>query len=118
MRTTLETPNQLLERLDRMGLDHVRNLLTKNHFAPKTLGLVQGWIDRKEEQRNPTPPPEAPKPDPAVQEALRTARQALRETRKVREAAAKTQRLAIIAIATASAGILVSILSLFATAIR
>lgn len=47
---------------------------------------------------------------------MRTARQAIREARKVREAAAKTQRLAIIA--TASAGIVVSILSLFATAIR
>ena len=117
MKTTLETPDQLLERLDRMGLDHVSNLLTKNHFEPKTLGLVQGWISRKEEERNPTAPA-APELDPVVQEALRTARQAIREARRVREDAAKTQRLATIAIAVASAGIVVSFLSLFAIAIR
>jgi len=115
MKATLETPNQLLERLERMGLDHAKSLLAKNHFEPKTLGLVQGWISRKEEELNPTPPAEL---DPAVQEALKTARQAIREARRVREAAAKTQRLAVIAIAVAGAAIAISILALFATAIR
>ena len=118
MKATLETPDQLIKRLEHMGLDHAKNLLARQHFERKAVGLVQGWIARKEEERNPTPPPEAAKPDPAVQEALKTARQAIREARRVREAAAKTQRLATIAIAVASAGIVVSILSLFAIAMR
>jgi hypothetical protein len=32
MKATIETPDQLLDRLDSMGLDRVWNLLAKNHF--------------------------------------------------------------------------------------
>lgn len=116
MKETLETPDQMLERLERMGLDHVKNLLESNHFDPKTLGLVHGWVARKAEEQNPTPA--APKPEAVAQEALQTARQAIREARNLRVAAAKTQRLFTIAIAVAGAGFLVSVLTLFAISIR
>jgi len=116
MKATLETPDQMLERLERMGVDRVKTLMANKHFDPKTIGLVQGWIQRKIEEQNPTTP--APPVDEVAQEALQTARQAIREARKMRAAAAKTQRLATIAIAVAGAGILVSILTLFAIAIR
>jgi len=116
MKQTLETPDQMLERLERMGVERVTTLLESNHFDPKTVGLVHGWIKGKEEAQNPTPP--APKVDEIAEEALKTARQAIREARKLRAAALKTQRLATIAIAVAGAGIFVSILTLFASAIR
>ena len=55
MKATLETPDQLLERLDSMGLDNAKNLLARKHFEPKAVGLVQGWVSRKEEELNPIP---------------------------------------------------------------
>ena len=116
MKATLETPDQMLERLERMGIERVKSLLATQHFDPKTIGLVNGWIQRKEEERNPTPA--APKTDEIAQEALKTARQAIREARKMRAAAVKTERMATIALVVAGAGILVSILTLFAIAIR
>ena len=116
MKTTLETPDQMLERLERLGLDRVQSLLTTNHFDPKTIGLVQGWVERKEEEQNPTPPVRTA--DEIAQEALHTARQATIEARRLRAAALQTQRMAQIAIAIAGAGIAISILTLFAFAIR
>ena len=88
MQTTIETPDQLLERLDLMGLERVKTLHRKNHFEKKKRGVVDGWIERKEEELNPTPAPAVAKPDPAVQEALRIARRAFQEARKTQEAAA------------------------------
>ncbi len=116
MKATLETPDQMLERLERMGVDRVETLLESDHFDPKTLGLVHGWIKRKEEERNPTAP--APNFEEMAQEALKTARQALHEDRKTRVVALKNQRLATIAVAVAGTGLLISILTLFAIAIR
>ena len=116
MKATLETPNQMLERLDRMGLERVRALLEQDHFDPKTIGLVTGWIKRKEEERNPTPA--APPTEEVAREALKAARQAVSEARKARVVAAKAQRLSTIGLAVAGAATLVAILTLFATAIR
>ncbi len=116
MKATLETPDQMLKRLDRMGLERVKSLLETDHFEPKTIGLVQGWIKRRTEEQCPSPA--APKPEVVAQEALTAARQAIRETRKLRVAELKTRRMATIAIAVSGAAFLVSILTLFASAIR
>jgi len=116
MKATLETPDQMLERLDRLGLDRVKSLLGTDHFDPKTIGLVQGWIKRKEEELNPTPTVRSA--DEVAQEALQTARQAKVEARKLRAIALKTQRTAQIALAVAGAAIVISFLTLFAFAIR
>ena len=116
MKATLETPDQMLERLERMGLERVQTLVETNHFDAKTIGLVHGWVKRKIEEQNPTRP--APKIDEIAQEALKTARQAIREERKTRAITLKTQRLATIAIAVAGAAVFISILTLFASAIR
>ena len=116
MKTTLETPDQMLERLERMGLERVQSLLATKHFDPKTLGLVQGWIARKREEQNPTP--DGPAPEVVALEALQTARKATSDVRRLHVAAAKTQRLALIALAVAGSGLLISILTLFAIAIR
>ena len=117
MKGTLETPDEMLERLDRMGLDRVKSLLTTGHFERKTLGLVHGWVQRKEEEKNPPAPP-APSAEELAQEALKTARLAVREARKMHAAAVKTRRTATIALALSGVGILLSILTLFAFAIR
>jgi hypothetical protein len=116
MKATLETPDQMLERLERMGVERVKSLLDGDHFDSKALGLVHGWIKRKAEQQNPTPP--APNFEEIAQEALKTARKAIREDRKTRAVVLKTQRLATIAIAVAGASVLISILTLFASALR
>lgn len=116
MKASLETPDQMLERLERLGLERVQSLLGTNHFDPKTMGLVQGWIKRKEEERNPTP--KVRTAEEIAQEALQVARQATKEARKLRAVALKTQRTAQIAIAVAGAGIAISFLTLFAFAIR
>ncbi|NIM01309.1 MAG: hypothetical protein GTN89_10795 [Acidobacteria bacterium] len=115
MKTTLETPSQMLERLERMGLDRVKALLEKDHFDPKTIGLVAGWIKRKQEEENPAPT--APPADEVAREALKIARQAAAGARQAHVGAAKAQRMATIGLAVAGAATLVAILTLFAAAI-
>lgn len=124
MTTTTETPDQLLERLEQMGLGRARSLLVMNHFEGKAQNLVKGWIARKEEEEelkvppSPTPPAAAAPDAAAVQETIRMSRRAIREAQATREVVAQMRRLNTIAIATATAAIVVSILSLFALALR
>ena len=116
-----ETPDQLLERLDRMGLDRVKSLQSKNHFEPRARSLVQGWVDRKEEELRPAPAPTpeaAPQPDPMLVEARRAANKAILDAKAAREAATAARRLALIAAGLGGAGLVVAILALFATALR
>jgi hypothetical protein len=117
MRATLETPDQMLERLDRMGLDRVKSLLATDHFEQKTIGLVHGWVKRKEEEKNPPAPP-APSAEEIAQEAHKIARLAVRESKKLRAVVVKTHRMATLALALSGAGILISILGLLVAAIR
>jgi len=121
MAVATETPDQLLERLDLMGLDRVKVLQSKHHFEPKARGLVQGWIDRKEEALKPPPVPTPEvesRPDPLVLEARRAAQKALTEARAAGEAAAAARRLALVAAGLGGAGLVVAILALFATALN
>jgi hypothetical protein len=120
----METPDQLLERLDRMGEDRVRGLLGREYFESKQVSLVQGWLSRKEQARVGN---HAAKPDfdEALGRARALARQASEAAASARESAAragenavKAQRVAMIAVAIGSAGLLVSVLTLFALAIR
>ncbi len=118
----METPDQLLERLEQIGLGRAKSLLVMNHYEGKARNLVKGWIARKEEELKappaPTPPVAAPPPAAAVQETIRMSRRAIREAQATREVMAQMRRLNTIAIATATAAIVVSILSLFAVALR
>lgn len=113
-----ETPNQLLERLETMGLGRVKKLLADRYFEDRAVGLVNGWVARQEqaiEDRRPKPI------DPmqvALQEATRQAQQALEEATKAQVAAQRAQRQATIALTTSCVGILAAILALFAMAIR
>jgi hypothetical protein len=121
MPTVTETPDQMLERLERMGLERVRALIARGHFEPKTMGLVNGWIARKErEQRGPDPAPAEPENDlrVAVERGSRQSQRAATGAKAAHEAAAKAQRTAWIAIIVSGSAALVSILSLFALAIR
>ncbi len=116
MKATLETPAQMLERLDRMGLERVKALVESGHFEAKTIGLVTGWIKRKEEERFPTTP--EPSAEEVAREALKTARQAQAEARKARHAAASARRASTIALVVAGAAAVIAVLGLFAAAIR
>ena len=113
-----ETPDQVLGRLDKMGLERVKALQARNHFEPKARGLVQGWINRREEALHPTPTPAAPEPDPVLLEALRTANKAAAKARGAQESAKAARRLALIAAGLGGAGLVVAILALFAAALR
>jgi hypothetical protein len=117
----METPNQLLERLDRLGEQRVRHLIARKHFEPKKVPLVEGWLERQEQARIAA----MPDPDAEAKKAQEQAREAMAKARKASEAAAKAdanagkaQRLAIIATAVGSAAVLVSVLALFALAIN
>jgi hypothetical protein len=121
----METPDQLLARLDTMGEARVRGLLAKEYFEPKTLSLVQGWLSQKERER--TGAKRTPEEDrdealrqarALAQEANAAAAQALELARKADELARRTGRLAMVALALASFSSLISILALFALAIR
>ena len=121
MTTVVETPDQMLERLDRMGLDRVRSLVGRGHFEQKTVPFVKGWIARKERELL-GPPPEPAEADQnlrmAVEQASRQAQLGEADAKAAKETALQAQRTALIAITIAAAGAVVSILSLFALAVR
>jgi hypothetical protein len=121
MTTAVETPDQMLERLDRMGLDRVKSLIARGHFEQKTLPFVKGWIERKERELV-GPPPEPAETDQklrmAVEQASRQAQQGEADAKAALEAAHQARRMALIAITVAAIGAFVSILSLFALAVR
>jgi len=119
----METPDQLLQRLDNMGEGRVRQLMANRYFKPKALPLVNGWLTQKDEER------ERLKPRPDAEEALEKTRKLAREAhesvKKANEVAAradekarKANRLAMTAIGVGSGALLVSVLALFALAIR
>jgi hypothetical protein len=117
----VETPDEMLERLDRMGLKRVKSLTALGHFEKKAAPLVKGWIERRErELLGPTPEPVDPLQElrMAIEQASRQAQQAKAGVKAAQEAALKAQRTAFIAITIAAIGAVMSILSLFALAIR
>jgi uncharacterized MAPEG superfamily protein len=115
----METPDQLLARLDRMGEERVRALLCKKYFEAHTLPLVEGWISRKEQERSGNGG-RAPQQDlgAALDKARTLAGRASEAAARATENANKAQRLAIVAVAVGAAALLISVLALFALAIR
>jgi uncharacterized MAPEG superfamily protein len=115
----METPDELLARLDRMGEERVRALLCKKYFEPRTIPLVEGWVSRKEQERAGNGGRIPPRDFGAAIEKARTlAGRASEAAARATETASKSQRLAIVAVAAGSAALLISILALFAMAIR
>jgi hypothetical protein len=115
----METPDELLARLDRMGEERVRSLLGRKYFEPKAVSLVQGWLERLEQARSGNG---GAVPGAALLEGLEQARRAARESRaaaeRANESARKAQRLALIATTIGSVSMLVAVLALFALALR
>ena len=122
----MESPDQLLGRLDRMGEERVRALLGRKYFEPKTVPLVKGWLSKQEQERrgsgNRVDVLDVGEVLEQVREVARHASEAAVKAQECAtqagETARRTQRFAVIAIAVGSAGLLVSVLALFALAIR
>jgi len=120
----METPDQLLQRLDVMGEERVRALLGSKYFEPKKIQLVQGWLDKIDDARREDLPRE-PTAEELVETARIQAKEAAESAAKARERAAeavvaarKAQRTALIAMTVGATGLLVSTLLLFAMALR
>ena len=113
----METPNQLLERLEKMGEQRVRGLLANPHFDPKALPLIQNWLSGKQPERDGGRPAKQ-ELDEALEKARALARQAGESAKKASEVARKANRMAFAALAAGSLGLLVSILALFVLALR
>ena len=114
---SVETPDQLQQRLEKMGESRVRALVGQGYFEPKKATFVQGWLDGKTRERS--------NGKPGLEEILtlvgranEAAAKAQEEARQATESAKKTQRLTLAALAVGSLGLLVSILTLFALALR
>ena len=119
----METPDQMLHRLEKMGRNKVRALIGLRHFERKTLPLVKGWLDRKDEEESEAQVREVlADTDRALENTRRLARQsssgAIKLAARAERAAGRAQRLATIALAFASLSTLVAFLSLFALALR
>jgi hypothetical protein len=46
-----QTPDQLLAELERLGEKTVREKLDQGHFAAYKVSLIEGWLQRKEDER-------------------------------------------------------------------
>ena len=119
----LETPDHLLQRLEKMGPDKVRALIGMRHFEGKTLPLVKGWLDRREKEESKAEVRDVlADTDRALENTRKLARQsssgATKLAARAERAARRAQRLATIALVVASISTLVAFLSLFALAIR
>jgi hypothetical protein len=116
----METPDEMLERLDRMGDDRVRALLGRgDHFEAKAVPMVRGWLERREKKRESNGDRETlPNLYRSFERLRTTARQAVEAADLAEELATKAQRMAQIAVVVGGASLLVSVLALFALAIR
>jgi len=47
----MQTPDEVLEDLERMGESAVRERLGTGYFGPRKTPLVEGWLRRKEQTR-------------------------------------------------------------------
>jgi len=123
----METPEDMLGRLERMGESRVRNLIVSGHFAPRTMGLVKGWLLQKEQAREARE--EDVSPQPSIEDAVARFEQLAREAVEVAEEAAKAaelashaallaHRLAIGGIVAGGVGLLAAILAMFAMTLR
>lgn len=113
----METPEEMLSRLERMGEARVRGLIASGHFAPKAMGLVKGWLGEKEKASVPQPPAPA-EPDLAARKAAAAVKKATDVAAAASRLAVRAHRLAIVAIVIGGAGLLAAILTLFAMALR
>ena len=116
----METPDQLLARLDTMGEQRVCMLMEKNYFEPRAVALVQGWLTRKQEARQPEPPnpveEELEKARALARQAIEAAAKADQNAARADERARRANRVALAAVAMGSSGLLVSVLILFVLA--
>jgi len=121
----VDTPEQMLQRLEAMGEDRVRAHIGMRQFESKALPLVNGWLSRREKERSEA----SDNLDPAKADAERvlhntralvrqSSSAATRAAIRAEERARQSWRLALVALIVASAGTIVSVLSLFALAIR
>jgi hypothetical protein len=126
----LETPDQMLARLETMGPDRVRALMGMRRFEKKTLPLVKGWLKRKDdelakalleaaESRDGASPAETER---ALHNTRTIVRQASASAHKLARSADETAqhawRLALVALVVASLGAVASFLALFILALR
>jgi hypothetical protein len=115
----METPDELLVRLDRMGEERVRTLLGRDYFEPKAVSLVRGWLERAEQVHSGNGRAmDGPALLESLEKARRGARQAWEAAEKADATARKAQRMALIATTVGSAAMLVAVLALFALALR
>jgi hypothetical protein len=128
----METPDQLQERLERMGEPRVRGLVSAGHFEPKTVPFVKDWLTRKRDaardagelartqgQRD-LDAVRAVADDAGLsaRSAAESAKTAAESAGAVHEAARTSQRMAYLAVVLAGAGLLIALLTLFALAMR
>lgn len=122
----METPDQLLQRLEAMGEERVRALLARRYFESRQTPLVQGWLAKLEQARSEA---EEPPAVPDAAELLQRARDLARQAEKAASAAQHraseaatlaraSQRLSLIAVTIGSIALLVSSLLLFVAANR
>ena len=130
----METPDQMLDRLEDLGPERVRALVGMRQFEKKTLPLVKGWLQRKDEEMEQlllAAAEQRARPDgepiPAEAErALQNTRTIVRQTSAAaRQHAASADataqrawRMAVVALIVASVGAVASFLSLFVLALR
>jgi hypothetical protein len=115
----METPDELLARLDRMGEERVRTLLGRDYFEAKALPLVRGWLERAEQARSGNGRTMSGSAlVESLEKARRGAQKAWEAAEKADACARKAQRLALIAVSVGSASMLVAVLALFALALR
>lgn len=122
----VETPAQMLARLDRMGEERVRYLLSSAYFDPQQEPLVKGWLDEKERDRGVGPAAEQDRAETAMDElrtrvrkaeglALRSSEAAARSAEAIKtavQAQQKSAQVTWIALILGSLAMLTSIVAL------
>jgi hypothetical protein len=102
-----------------MGEDRVRALLGRgDHFEPRAMPLVRGWLERQEQARAGHGAAMAlPNLYREFERLRKAAGEAVEAAEQARASMAKTQRFAMTAVVVSSVSMLISLLALFALAI-
>lgn len=109
----MQTPDEVLEDLERMGEAAVREKLAAGHFAARKTPLVEGWLQRKEQVREELQRERETRAQPPRDRSAEAAALA----QQARLAAERATRQAQIALVLAALGVLLGTAALIATAV-
>ncbi len=114
-RVTMQTPDELLRDLEKMGESAVRERLVAGHFADRKVPLIEGWLHGKERERDALQREAAERRKPREKDR---AVEAVGLAHQAKDAAGRALRQAQIGAVLGGVGVLLGLAALVVAAVK